>query len=300
MSFQEIKGLNKVFTLLDSFNDFYEYLKTLSENKKLNLKKINDKITIIFSVEVLSKQQEIEIDLFPSRKDLNTNIAEIYQEILNIKGEIDFLKNQNEKLNNEVSTMKKENKDLLNKVKEQNEEIINLKEGIFYLNNKIMKKDEEKNIFPEIEKRMKKKIKKLKKIYQATIDGGDPINFHSKCDNVENTLVLIKSELQERFGGFTPIPWKSDKKGVYIPDPDNKTFIFSLDKNSIVSLRNSNYAVYQKIDVGPCFGNGWDIGIEGNPIKENKLWSFDSSISKLSYDNKGKALEYEVFKVIFH
>ena len=74
MSFQEIKGLNKVFTLLDSFNDFYEYLKTLSENKKLNLKKINDKITIIFSVEVLSKQQEIEIDLFPSRKDINANI----------------------------------------------------------------------------------------------------------------------------------------------------------------------------------------------------------------------------------
>ena len=168
------------------------------------------------------------------------------QILLNIKGEIDFLKKQNEKLNNEVATMKKEHKDLLNKVKEQNEEIINLKEDIFNLSNRIMKKDEEKTIFPEIEKRMKKKIKKLKKIYQATIDGGDPINFHSKCHNIENTLVLIKSELQERFGGFTPIPWKSDKKGVYIPDPDNKTFIFSLDKNSIVSLRNSNYAVYKK------------------------------------------------------
>ena len=46
-----------------------------------------------------------------------------------------------------------------------------------------MKADEMRMIFSTIEKKMNKKIKKIKKLYQATIDGGDPINFHSKCDN---------------------------------------------------------------------------------------------------------------------
>ena len=57
---------------------------------------------------------------------------------------------------------------------------------------------------------MNKKIKKLKKLYQATNDGGDSEIFHKKCDNIPNTLALIKSEGQRRFGGFTSIPWKSE------------------------------------------------------------------------------------------
>ena len=62
-------------------------------------------------------------------------------------------------------------------------------------------------IFNEIEKKMNKRIKMIKNLYQATIDGGDTINFHNKCDNIPYTLVLIKSEGNRRFGGFIPIPW---------------------------------------------------------------------------------------------
>ena len=53
-----------------------------------------------------------------------------------------------------------------------------------------------------------------------------------------------------------------------------------------------------------------DIGIEGNPLKENTLYtyqdSFDykgdkQSLSEYQYPNKDlKALEYEVFQIIFY
>ena len=66
-----------------------------------------------------------------------------------------------------------------------------------------MKEDEQNFIFTEIENKMNKRIKKVKKLYQATIDGGDSMTFHSKCDYIPNTLVLIKSEGKRRFGGFT-------------------------------------------------------------------------------------------------
>ena len=82
--------------------------------------------------------------------------------------------------------------------------------------NIIMEPDEEDFIFSEIEKRMNKLIKGLHKLYKATIDGGDSIYFHKKCDNIINTLVLIKSEGERRFGGFTPLPWKSERRIVII------------------------------------------------------------------------------------
>ena len=64
MNFDEIKKLNLQFNALESFPDFYDYLKSLSFNNKLNIKKRNDKISIVFNVEVLLKQQSIEIICF--------------------------------------------------------------------------------------------------------------------------------------------------------------------------------------------------------------------------------------------
>ena len=88
----------------------------------------------------------------------------------------------------------------------------------------IMSKNENAMIFSGIENKMGKKIKLIKKLYQASIDGGDPINFHLKCDNMPNTLVLIKSEGNRRFGGFTPISWQ--KEGGDIKDSENKLLFF--------------------------------------------------------------------------
>ena len=69
MSFNEIKELNVQFNALNSFKDFYDYLKSLSNNNKLNIKKSNNKISIIWNLEVLLKQQSIEIDLFNDKID---------------------------------------------------------------------------------------------------------------------------------------------------------------------------------------------------------------------------------------
>ena len=98
MTLKTIKELNSIFTILNSFNDFYDYLKSLSNNHKLNIIKNNDKIAILFYVEVFLKQQKIEIDLYQTKNDINLNIKEIYQELFNIKNkikEIDTLKNEN-------------------------------------------------------------------------------------------------------------------------------------------------------------------------------------------------------------
>ena len=335
LTLKEIKELNNVFLSLTSFNEFYDYIKSLSNNHKLSLKKDNNKITIIFYVEVLLKQQKIEIDLYQAKNDINLNIKEIYQELFNIKNkikEIDTLKNENNALknklnefNNEMIVIKNENNKLNNKIdaliieknkmklkiEEYNKEINNLKENLVKYISKsvIMNYDEKDMLYKEIENKMNKRIKEINKLYQATIDGGDPINFHSKCDNIPNTLVLIKSEGNRRFGGFTPIPWKSEGD-YWIKDPENKTFIFSLDNKKIYYLKDiKENAVYHYKESGPCFGEGRDIAIDRNPLKENTLYTSQSSydykgdsnaLSEYESPNKLKALEYEVFQIIFY
>ena len=117
----------------------------------------------------------------------------------------------NNKLNNEIKNLKVENNKMKLKIEEYNKVINNLKENKKLLDKSIIIKCDEKDmLYKEIENKMNKPIKEIKKLYQATIDGGDSINFHSKCDNVPNTLILIKSEDNRRFGGFTPISWKSE------------------------------------------------------------------------------------------
>ena len=309
MRFKEIKDLNNNFALFNSFNEFYDYLKSLSENKKLSVKRNSDRITLILYVVVSLNYNEIQINLFPGKKDVDLNIEEIWQAITNMEDEINFLKKENEKLKKEVDFLKKENKELRSTTKEKSKETVTSNEDTYNIDmTNLIKEDERSLLCKEIENRMCKKIKRLKKLYQATVDGGDPSIFHSKCDNILNTLIVIHSQDQKRFGGFTPIPWKSDKKGVYANDDYKKTFIFSLDSKKILSLNDTEHATFHRSSCGPCFGCGWDIGIEGDPIKENKLFVFRKSfdyteqytpISEYSYYNKGKALEYEVFKVIF-
>ena len=53
--------------------------------------------------------------------------------------------------------------------------------------------------------------------------------FHRKCDNVENTFTLIKTEFNKIIGGFTPIKWESPEPGRNVEDPSEKTFLLSFD-----------------------------------------------------------------------
>ena len=162
-----------------------------------------------------------------------------------------------------------------------------------------------------IKNRVNKKIKEIKKIFQATIDGDKPSDFHSKCDNISNTLILVKSAGNRRFGGFTTIPWSSEENDKCLEDKN--AYLFSIDKQRIYSLKGNKKAVYHYKDCGPCFGNEscWDFYMSGYCI-ENKTCYTNESNSNSSYNFNGdnNALsesngsyiylaEYEVFQVLF-
>ena len=278
-----------------SCEDFIEFLKKLSEMKKISLIKNNNKVLIKFEAELLFKKHIVEIEL--SCKDQNFE---------SIEKELKELKQENIELKKRIEILETEMKEI-KKVLNPSFNINRLKIG-----NKsvIMKENEFDMIHLAIKSRLNKEVKELKKLYQATIDGDGAINFHSRCDNIPNTLVLIKSAGNRRFGGFTTAQWSSSSSGEYKDDPN--AFVFSLDKQKIYSYKKNGKAICNNKDYGPIFGGPHDFLIYRHGIQEKHLYTYESS-SNCSYNYNGDnnalsedgkaswiyAAEYEVFQVIF-
>ncbi|KAJ5073213.1 pep-cterm sorting domain-containing protein [Anaeramoeba ignava] len=123
---------------------------------------------------------------------------------------------------------------------------------------------------------------KMKLGFSAKIDGFDCKNWHDKCDNKGKTLVIIKTEDNFIFGGFTRVgfirdksKWNNDYGDVgWITDPN--AFIFSLrnDKNDRKSEKfpikksQEQYAIlYGYSGSGPTFG----FGNQGDIYLNSKL-----------------------------
>ena len=203
----------------------------------------------------------------------------------------------------------KEIKNILEPINKKYQESININTNIFNNKSVIMKENEFKLINLAIKSRLNKEIKELKKLYQASIDGDGAMNFHSKCDNIPNTLVVIESAGNRRFGGFTTQFWESSSGK---SKDDKNAFLFSLDKQKIYSYKNDGKAIFCYKNYGPCFGYAYDIYLENNAIQEKKLYTYESN-PRCSYNYNGDknalsedgrasyiyAKDYEVFQVIF-
>ena len=173
-----------------------------------------------------------------------------------------------------------------------------------------MKEEEFEFIKKEIKEKNNSKIKKIKKIYQATIDGGESRDFHNKCDNIKNTLVLYESKGQRRFGGFTSESWESNDK----QKSDKNCFLFSLDNKKIFCVQDGNYyKIGCSKNLGPSFvQNGtYCIELYENAFGERSLRTceniheniFNGDINALSEDghyNGVPSKEYEVFQILFN
>ena len=88
-------------------------------------------------------------------------------------------------------------------------------------------------------------------VYRASDHFLKVATFHQKCDNLSNTLTIIKTEHGKLIGGFTPLKW-NDRNG---RDKSNKTFLMAIHLQEKIShLRNGECAIHFDQDLGPSFG----------------------------------------------
>ena len=89
----------------------------------------------------------------------------------------------------------------------------------------------------------------LNLLYKATIDSDSASVFHNKCDVATNSLVLVKSGNDKRFGGYTSCSWEGNS----IEKKDENAFVFSLDKMKIYDIISGEDAIGCYPKYGPIF-----------------------------------------------
>ena len=148
----------------------------------------------------------------------------------------------------------------------------------------------------------------LDQLYKASCNGDNINAFHQNCDNIKNTLIIIKTDDKKIFGGFTCAVWDKSNKYKF----DDNAFLFSLDnyeiypilekyKNEAINCRRNFYA--------PIFGKDLFIfdGFFSSKLNKTEENYFDYSKSQLineKYKLSGKknftVTEMEVYKINFY
>ena len=110
-------------------------------------------------------------------------------------------------------------------------------------------------------------------MYRGSRDGFNSSIFHGFCDKKGANLVVIKSEKNRIFGGFTSKSWKSREKPEF--HKDAKSFIFSLNGKTRHKIleKFDEKAVYFAEKKGPVFGAGFDLSISENCDKDQESFS---------------------------
>jgi len=302
-SLEDIKEKNKYFLMCNNISDVFIILESNfknNENIKL-LEEINEFILSINIPNPLSPQ----IDFNIKKTKFNSSINDIYELINKQINRINLLEqtieNQKKKINEQENKIRK----LDEEIKKIQKNIFSNKENIqinnttlLIENSKIIGNDKEK------EKLIREWINPKKNIsftllYRMTRDGLNVEDFHKKCDNKGATLVLIETNKNYKFGGYTPLDWESPLH--FINKNDELTFLFSLNLMKKYTKIEEGRSIYLNSEYGPCFGQGSDIGIGNKKMNHGYVRNTNYMIDyEVTYgDSYFECKEVEVFKVEF-
>ena len=336
LNFEELKQINKSFSILGSCQEFLEYIKALIKNNKLSIKKENENhISIEFIAEYLFKQNIVKIslvqksinllpivkDMFKRLKIYEDNFKELKEENKNLKKENELLKKENKNINDKINNIQKTIDLLMGEIKESKNNISSIQNDLnqnliskndnLKINSFLIKNSEFNMIAKTIEENMDSKIKQIKKLYQATIDGGEPSIFHKKCDGIRNTLIIYQSKGNRRFGAFASESWETNDSN----KSDKNCFLFSIDRKKIFSIKDNKdyFIIKNSFNHGPSFIHKGTYCIElfGNSFHNNSLRTVESihpnifkgesnELSEDGYYKGVSATDYEVFQIIFY
>lgn len=293
-SYEELLELSNIFKMYESIDDIYDEFFDNFEESDISLNIENLNFIVSFKAKLMKKTENINFILIQQKIKIGNLVYCLSNsnEIDDLKKKIDSLKNKIDNyfgfaLDYDIEEFDK----LFKEIKTYTRIIGGVQDFNLILNG--------------IKKTVNKKIKNIKLLMRATIDGNSSSTFHQKCDNKSFTLVLVITDKNRRFGGFASTAW--DQSGNY--KTDTQSFIFSFDNQEVYYPKNINSqsAIYCNSSYCPAFGNGYDFYIASGCTSNN---SSSDNTSSYHYNTQGrknvlamesnfKVLDYEVFQLEF-
>ena len=124
---------------------------------------------------------------------------------------------------------------------------------------------------------------KFKLLFRGSRDGFAASAFHQKVGSIKPTIVIVHSNHNKIFGGFSDIDWTP----VTQYKATTGAFIFSITDKEKYPLKLKEHAIYTNPGYLPTFGGGFDFSLCANCDTVNTSYSNFGH----SYDTKGKAKE---------
>ena len=275
---EELNKINSSFKTFETINETIQILKTVC-TKDYTIKFSENFDTLTYSFNAINFDQKQSYEFLLKRIPMND------KEIIN------QLCEKVKILNTQLKKYEEENDD---------EEDILQK-----LNSKIFLNDDEYNMINEhiiFIERIKSKKTKWTKIFSSSEDGDSAETFHQKCDNIEGTVILIKTKKYKRFGGYAKKKW-NHSNGSFAND--SKAFLFSLTTMDIFNRNENGNEIKGDKDSGPWFGSGPDFQIvnkwfSNNSTHNKKCFSYPQNVNfPLAENNNFLVKELEVYKIEF-
>ena len=170
-----------------------------------------------------------------------------------------------------------------------------------------------------------KPIESLQLLFRGSKDGFKAKTFHEKCDNIHDTVVIVRTDGQTNntVAGYSHYRW--NQANGYVNDAGKKAFLLQLNRREKYVPQNENSLIFCSNGCGPTFGGGnslfgggYDLRISDDCNSNNNSYSnfpytynFEGSNkivnNQQSYTNFSGAtnecnfrvVDYEVFRVMF-
>ena len=208
---------------------------------------------------ISSKAPSLDKEMYQKESEYQTiegiNLSNLSQNN-NIDNEIQgkqyhYQENNNQGINNQIQDEPKqqtqENQDI------NIEALFMTEEGKIIFRNGLLrgiihKYAEIDNVVSKIQDTLLKGVK-FNLVYKAFDLDDNSSTFHQKCDKLNMSLVLIETDKDVRFGGFTTQSWE----GMNIHKIDKNSFVFNLDNNIIFDVIKNQPAIGCFPNCGPVF-----------------------------------------------
>ena len=255
--------IRKMYEDLEKENENYknqiEVLMKENETLKIQVQELNDNFILINKeLEKIKNESNLVKNNFEKQKNSNNN----EETIKRLTDEINIYKQQaqeNELLKKQIQEMKEQLQMVEERQEQERQELLKRQElQEMQQRQELLQRqqrqelqqrqqrqleeeeqEEEKEVKGEIIhdirelEMLTKKINKdnnkkiiINLLYKASVDGDKASAFHEKCDEAQNTIVLVETKKGKRFGGFTTCSWS----GNCVDKNDPQAFIFSFDK----------------------------------------------------------------------
>ena len=310
ITLEEFRQLNKFFRMFDTIKECAESLGNIMRDSNPKLLIQDNKALISINIFIPgNSQQSIEFTLEKNSNELDNIVNNLLKEINILKSKVNDLNlliNEKDKKINEIS----EKNEALNKKLESLEEkhkldFMNLKSWIFpFSDDTIIINDQKQLQFLSNKFRLIRPDKNVKffLLYRKSRDSAQSMSFHFKCDYMKGTLVLIKTEDNLIFGGYTNETWS----GYNLSKKDDTAFVFSLTNLKACNVKSGFDAIFCSPSYGPYFQGGFVLydyfDSKGGECFKSADSNYDGLIQDYELNNgkkNFKVKEIEVFRVDF-